>query len=170
MHLPLEPHNIKNNYPGKAAIFLSMSNEEIEEMFESNLKSVGSPVGINNHMGSKFSENEEKMGVLLNLVKKNGLFYLDSSTSNKSVAKKVAKRIGVKCLVNDVFLDMNGDDPELIKKQFDILFHFVKKNKKAIAIGHIHKKTLPDVIKSIIPYFKENNIEFVYLKDLLIEN
>ncbi|MFN3966905.1 MAG: divergent polysaccharide deacetylase family protein, partial [Endomicrobiia bacterium] len=84
LHLPLEPHNIKKNYPGKAALLLSMSDEEIEKMFESNLKSVGSPVGVNNHMGSKFSEDEEKMAVLFNLVKKYGLFYLDSSTSKKS--------------------------------------------------------------------------------------
>lgn len=169
LHLPLEPHNIKKNYPGEAAILLSMTDRQIEEMFEENLKSVGNPVGVNNHMGSKFTEDEEKMAVLLNVIKKHGLFFLDSHTSKKPVSHKVAKKVGVKCLVNNVFLDMVGDDPELIRKQFDILLSVVKRNKKAIAIGHIERKTLPEVIKSIIPYFKEKNIEFVYLKDLLEE-
>jgi len=169
LHLPLEPHNIKKNYPGKAAILLSMTDRQIEEMFEEDLKSVGNPVGVNNHMGSKFTEDEEKMAVLLNVIKRHGLFFLDSHTSNKPVSHKVAKKVGIKCLVNNVFLDMVGDDPELIKKQFDVLLSVVKRNNKAIAIGHIERKTLPDVIRSIIPYFKEKNIEFVYLKDLLEE-
>ncbi|MDI6642279.1 MAG: divergent polysaccharide deacetylase family protein [Elusimicrobiota bacterium] len=167
MHLLLEPKNMEKNYPGKVALLLNMSDEQIAKKFSENLNSLGIfPVGVNNHMGSAFTEHEEKMKVLLECIKKHNLFFLDPRTSNKSVARKVAKSVDVKCLTNNVFLDMVGEDKEKIKKQFDILLNIAKKHGYGIGLGHVNRKTLPEVLKLIVSEYKQNNVEFVYLNDL----
>mgnify|MGYP000028141196 CR=1 FL=1 len=49
-------------------------------------------VYTNNHTGSVFTENEEAMDKLFKALKKYNFIFVDSRTSNKSVAKKYAKK------------------------------------------------------------------------------
>ncbi|MBN1622548.1 MAG: divergent polysaccharide deacetylase family protein [Endomicrobiales bacterium] len=166
LHLPLEPEKYPEADPGPYALLIKMNDKEIKKIFKENLESVPGVVGVSNHMGSKFSADEKKMRVLLNSVKASGLFYLDSYTTHKSKAKKVADDIGLKCIENEVFLDLE-DTPEYMKKQFDKLIRKVEKEGECIAIGHIQRKNMVPVLKDYIPKFRKNNIEFVYLTDLL---
>lgn len=165
MHLPLEPEAYPKIDPGKAALLVHMSKDEITKKFHADLAAVPGISGISNHMGSRFSADAEKMKLLLQLVKETKLFYFDSHTTPKSVAKKVARELGMPCAQNDFFLDVE-DTAEFERKQLELLLKFATRHGSAIAIGHIQKKHLVSVIKEYIPRFKEAGIDFVYLTEM----
>jgi len=166
LHLPLEPLGYPKVDPGKAALLVNMTYQEMEKKFISDLAAVPGVKGVNNHMGSRFSENEEKMEVLLKLVKGNGLFYFDSYTSTATKAGKAAYEVGLPFAQNTLFVDLQ-DNPEFMKKQFSIAIKKINKYGQCAVIGHIHKKFMPQALKDAIGMMKENNIEFVYLTDLV---
>ncbi|MCB4790583.1 MAG: divergent polysaccharide deacetylase family protein [Elusimicrobia bacterium] len=165
MHLPMEPEKYPAENPGKFALLLKMNGKEIEKIFNEDLNSLKGAAGVSNHMGSAFTADKEKMGILLNLVKKENLFFLDSYTSQNSKAKKTANEIGLKNLRNDIFIDVK-DEPDSINKQLAAVMKTAQKYGQCIAIGHFHRKYVIPALKENLEKFKENNIEFVYLKDL----
>src|SRR5262249_42361885 len=109
LHLPMEPLDLAHNDPGPAGLYLKMSDQQLKSQFEKDVASVPNIVGINNHMGSAFTENEPKMLLVMDWVKKKKVYFLDSHTSLHSVVCKAAKKAGVPCMVNETFLD-NQDE------------------------------------------------------------
>jgi len=166
MHLPMEPEGYPKINPGKAALLVKMNKSEIKKMFLANLKTVGHPVGVNNHMGSRFTARRWQMYVILSELKDKNLFFFDSHTSTHTVGHFVARKIKEPCLTNDLFLDVT-DDEEYMKNQFRFLIKLAKKNGYAIAICHIHKKNIIPAFKAMEPEFDEEGVQFVYLQDLL---
>lgn len=140
LHLPMEPADRKWD-PGPDALYLNMSRDELRTSLRKNLSSVPMAVGINNHMGSRFTQNSEGMRIVLNEIKGKNLFYLDSVTSSYSVGFSLAQELGIKTAKRDIFLD-NVQDKKMIKKQLDSLIKFARKNGSGIAIGHPHSATL----------------------------
>jgi polysaccharide deacetylase 2 family uncharacterized protein YibQ len=166
LHLPLEPLGYPKVDPGKAALLVNMTDKEIKKKFLSDLASVPGVSGVNNHMGSRFSEDQGKMRVLLELVKSKGLFYFDSYTSTATKAGKAAAEVSLPFAQNTLFVDLQ-DNPGFMKKQFSIAIKKINKYGQCAVIGHIHKKFMPQALKDAISMMKDNNIEFVYLADLV---
>ncbi|MFH1540439.1 MAG: divergent polysaccharide deacetylase family protein [Elusimicrobiota bacterium] len=169
LHQPMEPKNYPKINPGKFAILLNMSVDNIEKKVLKNLQNVEGAVGINNHMGSAFTEDKAKIEAFLKVVKKKNLIFIDSSTSSKSVAYKTAKVIGVSALQNSVFLD-GKDDFEYILKQLLIFKKKIKKDGGCVAIGHIHKKNLARALSKIIPEFQKEGITFLTVSEHIKTN
>ena len=140
LHLPMEATDKKWN-PGPGALTVSMSQEELQRTVLRDLAAIPNAIGINNHMGSKFTENEPAMRDFLHLLKERNLFFLDSQTSPNSVGSKVASQLGVLTMRRNVFLD-NQQDKDIIKKQLDTLVFLAKKQGIAIGIAHPHQATL----------------------------
>lgn len=172
LHQPMEPEDYPKINPGKAAILLNMPQEKIEKTVLKNLENIGGADGINNHMGSGFTKDEKKMREFLNIVKQKNIIFADSYTSNKSVAYKTAISMGIPSLQNEVFLD-NEDNLEYILKQLSVFKKIIKRNGKCVAIGHIHKKNLPEALSRIIPEFRKEGIVFLtvseYIKSISAE-
>lgn len=168
LHQPMEPEDYPKIDPGKTAILLNMPQEKIEKIVLKNLKNIDSAAGINNHMGSAFTKDEKKMKEFLNIVKQKNIIFADSSTSNKSIAYKTAISMGIPSIQNEVFLD-NEDSPEHILKQLLIFKKRIKQNGKCVAIGHIHKKNLPEALSKIIPEFQKEGIVFLTVSEYISE-
>ncbi|MEW6040356.1 MAG: divergent polysaccharide deacetylase family protein [Elusimicrobiota bacterium] len=170
LHQPMEPEHMENkkNYPGKAALLLRMSDEENVKMLQENLKWVKGACGINNHMGSEFTQHPDRMKPVIMELKEKGLIFFDSTTSKKSVGKKVADDLGVPSSYNNVFLDIE-DDYEIIRKQFMTLLVLARKKGHAAGICHITKKNLLQNLKEMIPVYRQNGVEFVDLKEYIEE-
>ena len=165
VHLPLEPMPPSQSFD-KGLIKVDMTPEEIYQQLYSDLKEYLPYIkGVNNHMGSLFTSNPEKMEILLTYLKEMGLFFVDSMTSPKSVGYILAKEMGIKTAKRDVFLD-NSPNPQYIMKQIEKFIEIAKKNGKAIAIGHAKKITI-DTIKEMLPVFEEEGIEIVPVSSLL---
>jgi polysaccharide deacetylase 2 family uncharacterized protein YibQ len=166
LHLPLEPEKYPLVNPGAYAILLKMTDSEIEKMYLKDIESVPGATGVSNHMGSAFSENEEKMKVLLTIIKKNGQFYFDSATTPTTKAPRAARAVGIKFAQSGMFLDIE-DKPEYMDRQFTNLLGKVKKYGVYSAIGHYQRKYMIPMLKKYIPIFQKENIEFVYLNQIV---
>jgi len=162
LHLPMEPLDLAHNDPGPTGLYLKMTDQELKNQFDKNVASVPYLVGINNHMGSAFTENDPKMTLVLEWVKKRGVYFLDSRTSIHSVVCKAAKRVGVPCLANETFLD-NKDDVKSIEDQLDLVMKLALREGKTIAIGHYRRKFLVQALANKIPEFKARGVQIVAL-------
>ncbi len=166
LHLPMEPKRSFNNCY-RWIILTLMKEKEIEKTVQESLRDVPFVVGVNNHMGSKATEDEKVMKIVLGAVKKKGLFFVDSKTSRNSVAFPLAQKLGVKAGKRQIFLD-NRNDADYIKKQLYSLAEIALKEGQAIGIGHVtHSATLP-AIKDFLPYLQRKEIELVYVSELVM--
>lgn len=165
LHLPMEPKSAAVD-PGDDAIFVNMSNKKIKDLVHKNLESVPYAVGVNNHMGSKATEDLRTAGIVLSEVKKKGLFFVDSYTARGTVAADLARKLEMPHGVRNVFID-NEDDPEYITSELIKLVRIAKKEGYAIGIGHVKDSTIK-VLKEQMPRIsKEEGIEFVYASKIV---
>lgn len=159
LHLPLEPMPPHQCFD-KGLITTKMSPEEVDRIFFEDVKDYLPYIkGINNHMGSLFTSQPDKMELVLKDIKKDGLFFIDSMTSGRSVGYELAKQMGIPTAKRDIFLD-NKSDPEYIKGQIEKLIEVAKKNGKAVAIGHAKRTTLT-VLKEVLPEVEKEGIKIV---------
>ncbi len=163
LHLPSEPVEKMGLEPD--TIRVSMSAAEISKIIANDLGNITYAKGISNHMGSRVTSDEQTMGYILNEVKKDNLYFLDSFVSPKTVCAKVAKEAGVRFARRDIFLD-NKKDPTYIRQQILKLKERAIKNGKAIGIGHDHKYTL-ETLAGMMPGLEEEGIKFVLLSEVV---
>jgi hypothetical protein len=164
LHLPMEPRNSANN-PGKGALLTAMDEGEVRLQMEEDLKGVPHVSGVNNHMGSRFTEDAALMRTVLDVVRDRDMFFLDSRTTSGSVAGRLAREMGVKGVERSVFLD-NTRDPEYIKARLAELVRIARKRGKAVAIGHPYPETI-EALKSTVGAMQQDGIEVVRVSDLV---
>ncbi len=157
LHLPMEPMD-SSGYTGVNAgdgmLLMGLSKSEILSKLDKDLASVPYIKGVNNHMGSKFTENSELMELVLQRVKSRGLFFVDSRTSPKTTGFDVAKKLGMKAAERDVFLDEGSGGADYVRSQIEKLIEVSKKKGYAIGICHPHPDTLK-VLSQMIPDVKK---------------
>jgi polysaccharide deacetylase 2 family uncharacterized protein YibQ len=146
LHMPMEA--ARPLRLGKGGLFTWMSNQEIAETINGNIKSVPHIKGASNHMGSAFTMDKRSMSAVISELKKRRLFFLDSKTSAKTIAYDIAVTRGVKVLQRDVFLDDNNN-PDEIQVQWNRLLKIAKKKGYAIALAHPRKNTLDFLQKTL---------------------
>ncbi|MFI5020657.1 MAG: divergent polysaccharide deacetylase family protein [Alphaproteobacteria bacterium] len=144
VHVPMEPENASVD-PGPNALRVKDSGEEIERRLEWDLSRFADYVGINNHMGSKFTQDAQGMRIVLEALKSRGLLFLDSRTTPASVGAKLARELGLPTLERDVFLD-NVDSREAISARLAEVERIARRDGYVIAIGHPRDATL-DVLE-----------------------
>lgn len=140
LHLPMEPTDPRWD-PGPGAVTLAMSSAERAEVFAQNLALVPQAVGINNHMGSRFTADRAAMREFLTLVRDHRLFFLDSVTASDSLGYSLAREMGVKTGRRQVFLD-NVRNQARITGQIRELLAVAERQGWAIGIGHPNPQTL----------------------------
>ncbi|MBD3799428.1 divergent polysaccharide deacetylase family protein [Sulfuricurvum sp.] len=142
VHLPLEAVNFNNE---EAMTLRVTDSEETIAKRISTLKQLYPNVRyMNNHTGSKFTADADAMERLIKVMKKEGLIFVDSRTTAKTKAPDVARKLGVRYIGRDVFLD-HKDGVGNVKKQIQEAVAIAKRHGSAIAIGHPR----PDTIKAL---------------------
>ena len=140
LHLPLEAMDPKWN-PGPGGLTTAMDPETVRGVFHQDLQAVPKAVGINNHMGSRFTASPQAMRTLLTLMRERHLFFLDSVTASQSVGYDLAQEMGVKAERRTVFLD-NDQNPDKIRGQLDLLVRLAGEHGQAVGIGHPYPATV----------------------------
>jgi polysaccharide deacetylase 2 family uncharacterized protein YibQ len=164
LHLPMEPLDFPKTNPGPGALLLSMRANEILQIIDNDFNNFPFAQGANNHMGSRFTENREKMAVVLESLKKRDLFFLDSLTTAQSVVPALAEDLGVKYLQRNIFLDNEvAEDP--IRRQVEKLVQVAQARGSSVGCGHPYPLLL-QVIRDQIPSLK-NKVEIVSLSELI---
>ena len=140
LHLPMEPKGYPEVDPGKDALMTSMDRETIQQIVNKQIIKFPGLKGVNHHMGSLFSEDSIRMKHVLDEIKRHNLFYIDSRTTTRTVAYKVARALGVPAAEKSLFID-NDLSEEALKYHMERLLGIARYKGKAIGIGHPHRET-----------------------------
>ncbi|CUH96346.1 hypothetical protein P22_2436 [Propionispora sp. 2/2-37] len=164
LHLPMEPIDTAMQSEART-ITVNMGNEEIQKAVKEAIQSVPGIIGVNNHQGSKATENGRVMEQVVTVMKDAGLFFVDSRTSSRSVAMKVARQMGVPTTENALFLD-NDNAVDAIKKQLRNAGDRAIQRGSVTVIGHA-RMTTAQALREMIPELEGRGIKFVFVADLL---
>ena len=148
VHVPMQPHG-HNSDPGPNVLDIDLGAAELRDRIAWNLKQFDGYVGVNNHMGSRFTESEDGMRLVAEAMRDRGLLFLDSLTSGRSVGEREARAAGVPTTSRDVFLD-NTDTAAEVELRLAQTERVARETGSAIAIGHPRDATL-NVLEVWIP-------------------
>ncbi len=160
LHLPMEP--LGSAYPGPDALLTKLDDAEIKRRIEKNIKAFDGYVGINNHMGSRFTSDARLMGLFfesLSELNERNVFFLDSRTSPQSVAATAARAAGFRTVSRDVFLD-DMIDESAIYGALARLEAIARHKGYAVAIGHPHAPTI-NALRKWIPNAEKRGVRLV---------
>lgn len=163
-HLPMEPLDASEN-PGKGALRVSMDPDTIRATLAADLDPWSGYVGINNHMGSKFTTDRARMDVVMAELKVRGLLWLDSKTIAGSAGVAAALAAGVPTLERDVFID-NEQVVSTVLAQLAEAEKIARSRGAAIAIGHPHDATF-EALQQWIPTLEGKGLALIPVTDVL---
>ena len=158
-HVPMEPQIMQNFIP--TMLTTSMSDEQITTTLQQMLKHFPNIKAINNHMGSKFTENKRCMDIVMQELSQKNLIFLDSKTTQHSVCEASAQKYNIKLVTRNVFLD-NKDDFDYITSQLHQTEKIARHNGYAIAIGHPKLQTYR-ALKAWLPTLEKNGFQLLHL-------
>ena len=165
LHLPMEPTGYPEVNPGVGALLVEMTDVELVQTLRKSLDAFPHVKGVNNHMGSRFCENESKLRPVMLELNTRGLFFLDSRTTSKTKAYMVAQELHVPSAERNVFLD-NIQNPRAIRAQLNRLTELARLRGGAIGIAHPHKVTL-EVLRREVPKLSGKGVELVPVSQLV---
>ncbi|OEU79994.1 MAG: hypothetical protein BA872_01135 [Desulfobacterales bacterium C00003060] len=163
LHLPMQPMEYPQVDPGAGALLCSMTPDVLVDQLRKNLDSVPFAVGVNNHMGSRLTQDSGKMRRIFAVLKRRDLFFVDSFTTPRSCCRKTAHALKLKFAQRQVFLD-HVQDPNAIRFQIKRLITIAGKQGKAIGIGHPYATTLK-VLKEELSNIKKR-VNLVRISEL----
>ncbi len=157
LHMPMEPEGRED--PGPGALFVRLPDADIRQRVAASLDRLPMAVGLNNHMGSRFTRDARAMRPVLEEIAARGLLFVDSRTSGGSVAGDLAAQMGIANAGRDVFLD-NEQEATYVRRQLAELERTATRRGNAIAIGHPHDATL-DALAAWIPTMNSRGLQLV---------
>ena len=140
LHVPMEPGSLDVD-PGPNVLLTGLPPKKLLSILRWNLDQLKNYVGINNHMGSRFTAEANSMRIIMGELKRRGLAFLDSITTPKSFGTKIAREIGVPVTQRNIFLDHNNDF-SAVNRQLSLVEMLAKRQGRAIAIGHPRETSL----------------------------
>ncbi len=164
LHMPMEPHSSSEN-PGRGAIRVSDSDEVVRRKLDSAFESVGGAPGMNNHMGSRVTEDPRVMDAIMESLRENGRFFVDSRTSNRSVAYALSQRSGVKGAAISGYID-TVEERNAIRDRLYALVESAYEKGPALIIGHDRPLTI-QTLEQEIPRLAERGVRFVGAGELV---
>ena len=149
LHQPMQALNLSVN-PGPGAIVKGMSTDQIKTLLRKNLAEVGPVVGMNNHEGSLITADRASMEAVLDVVREQRIFFLDSRTNADTVAPILAREKNMTIWERAVFLDNSQDHASIIEAVQNGMK--IAENKgAAVMIGHIWSNDLADILIGMYP-------------------
>lgn len=165
IHAPMEPKVPANLAPDTLKVEMEAS--EIEQIFTSMVKKFKDikVSGINNHMGSRFTENQEKLAIIMHILKEKNMFFLDSKTTSASKGKVLALEEGINFAARDVFLD-NKNEYAAIMEQLKYAEKIAEKKGFAVAICHPKSQTYA-VLRDWLASRDDTKIRLVHMSEIV---
>ncbi|MCC5813051.1 MAG: divergent polysaccharide deacetylase family protein [Ectothiorhodospiraceae bacterium] len=164
LHLPMQAMNGAPMGPG--GVKLDMDRDSFRARVKESLASVPHAIAVNNHMGSLLTQHPGHMTWLMELLaEQDGMIFVDSRTTARTVAQRMAQEQDVPNVRRDVFLDHDRDE-DAITEQFFRLVALARERGAAVGIGHPYPETLA-VLERELPGLQRNyGVELVPLSRL----
>jgi len=165
LHLPMEPEGFPRVRPGPGVILRAQSDGEIAQTLEADLATVPGAAGVNNHMGSAATADPRVMRAVARVLSHRGLFFVDSRTTDATVAERTAEEESVPSARRRVFLDDVATEAA-VKERLDEAIERARTEGSAIAIGHPYPATLA-VLERELPTAGEKGVKLVKVGELV---
>ncbi len=166
IHVPMEPINYPRENPGDNAIYIQLSEGEIERRMERYIRQIPGSIGINNHMGSMATSDETAMQAVMRTLKKNNLSFVDSRTTNSSIAYKVAQKNLVPAFKRDIFLDEPDLSAANLDKKIAECNNISLSKSFVVAIMHCHTEAHLNYLNQFIARAKSEGFKIVPISKL----
>jgi polysaccharide deacetylase 2 family uncharacterized protein YibQ len=163
LHLPMSA--INHQKLGKGALVSGMGEAAFLTTLRQDLNAIPHLKGVNNHMGSRLTQEAEPMQWLMTELHLRGLYFVDSRTSAQTKALDIAKSHNVPSLKRDVFLD-DSNEPGAIEHQLHRAINLARERGTAVAIGHPYPATL-EILEKIEPLLQKQGVRLAYVSQLL---
>lgn len=159
LHLPMQA--VAVHHPAETgALTIDTLESEFKSTLVRYLETYPEAAGINNHMGSLLTRHPGHMAWLMQtLAMRDGLYFVDSRTTDKTVAATIAAEYAIPHTSRNVFLD-NEPTEKAIRAQLWRLARMAKREGQALAIGHPHPATIR-VLKQMLPQLEAKGFEIV---------
>jgi len=165
LHAPME--NTVKAALGPGALTKALTETEFKLTLKKAIASIPHVKGINNHMGSELTQNKQSMQWVMETLKGEDLFFVDSLTSPKSVAYQQAVKYQLPALRRHIFLD-NDKSTKALTKQWNKAIRIAHKTGRAIVIGHPYQESHAFLAQQI-PKLAAQNIEVISASELLLQ-
>ncbi|PKF60290.1 hypothetical protein CW745_15715 [Psychromonas sp. psych-6C06] len=165
LHVPMQAKQ-HNDKLGQGALMLDMQERAFKAQLRKALDYLPDVTGINNHMGSTLTEHVKQMQWTMDVLNKQGVYFLDSRTTANTIAESTARISGTPALRRHVFLDNIKTDVAM-EKQFSQAVTLGQQGNAVVIIAHPY----PETIRFLSNKFKQKNkqIQLVSLQTLLPE-
>jgi polysaccharide deacetylase 2 family uncharacterized protein YibQ len=160
LHLPMEPHAYPGETPGAGALMANMDGAEIRRQIREGLAAVPFASGVNNHMGSRFMEDGARLAIVMEELRKRGLFFVDSKTTADSRGMASAAHAGVRFAARDLFID-HAPGYAAATEILTGPFRPGRSNSAPVLIiGHPHAQTVK-AIRDALPVWQRDGIRVI---------
>ncbi|WP_425376046.1 divergent polysaccharide deacetylase family protein [Shewanella frigidimarina] len=139
LHLPMQALNGKALGPG--GLTNDMNEAQIKQQLQSAFSNIPFAKGANNHMGSLLTQMDEPMLWVMQSLKQQQLFFVDSFTTKYTKASSKAMQLGVPSLRRHIFLD-NDIGERALERQFQQMITLSKQQGKLVVIAHPYPETI----------------------------
>lgn len=166
VHLPMAPKSNSVD-PGPMALQPYITKRELAQRIQWNLSQFDGYIGVNNHMGSLFTEDRPAMKELFARLKERDVMFIDSRTTAQSAGALLADQMAIPYAERDVFLD-NAIEATAVEQQLRTAEQKALENGNAIAIGHPHIVTVA-ALEGWVMGLEKKGIRLVPVSDIIKE-
>lgn len=163
LHAPMA--SLGHNKLGPGGLYPEMGKNELQSTFADNLAAIPHVQGFNNHMGSLLTSDAQAMRWIMQVAKRQNIFFVDSLTTADSVATEAAHQAGVSTLKRHVFLD-NERTQAAMQQQFAEAITRAKQNGHVVLIGHPYPETIK-FLQQALPQLTPQNIQLTRIDEYL---
>lgn len=160
LHVPMESVHKIFDY-GPEVLLTTNSRTENLKVLSTMLGRASGYIGINNHMGSKFTADLPLLSAVIEELANRGLMFLDSKTTPKSQADNIVRHIRLPFASRDIFVD-DSNKIEDIERYLQKTELIAKKRGYVVAIAHPRPNTI-SVFEKWLPTLKAKGITTVPL-------
>lgn len=165
VQLPLEPYRFPEDDPGPGVLTLAMSPQEVTRRTRQHLAGVPGAAGVATRMGSRFTEDRSRMRAVLEPVYLQGLFFVDSLTSTRSVGYDLARALGIPAARRQLFLDPDESEATA-RARFEAAADWAERRGSVVAIAHGRVLTVR-LLEEALPRWDARGLELVPVSTLL---
>jgi hypothetical protein len=165
LNVPMEPETPAPDKTERFRIRRGMAADEMESLLARMIENLPQSTGACNHMGSAVTADPEAMAAFASILRKRGMFLLDSGTTPRSVAVEAAQRAGIPAARRDAFLDASMDSEEM-RRQWGRAIAIAREKGASVLLCRGRGETLRALL-SLAPGLKDEKIQAVTLEELL---
>lgn len=165
LHVPME--NTFKVPLGPGALTRELSETKFKQTLKKAIDSIPHAQGINNHMGSLLTQDTQSMKWVMETLKDEHLYFIDSLTSPKSVAYQQARKHQLPTLRRHIFLD-NDKSHKALSEQWSKALRIAHKTGRAVLIGHPYPESRAFLAKEL-PKLAAQNIELIPASQYLLQ-